>query len=212
MEINTNTPIPVFQNPIPVIPLTRSSRIARAISRWFSPPLMAAAATFLAAAESHTRAAWFWAFFIIIFSVLVPCIYILKLLKMGRVTDFDVYLREQRFGPYVIGLVCSGLSWLIMAIFHAPRIMVVMTGTAVGEGVIMFVINTRWKISAHAASTACVSTIMWRLLGPVGILALLTIPLVSWSRVRLGRHTVRQVIAGSFVGLFFTALVFIIWL
>ena len=204
----TETPLEPI---LPVLPMTRDRRIARWVSRLTSPPIMAVSGAFLSASEVTSRSGWFWAFFIIGFNILVPSGYILWLKRCGKVTDFDVYLREQRFWPYVVSLSCGGLTWLFMAIFHAPRLFIVISGATVGQGLVMFLINQRWKISAHAAGASGIAVLIWQLFGLASTPVLLLIPIVGWSRVRLGRHTLGQVIAGAVLGsiIFLTAL--IVW-
>ena len=200
MTIETSLTETTLESPLPRLPMTRERLAARWISRIASPPILAVGGAVLAASEIASRAAWFWAVFIIGFNILIPSGYILWLKRMGKVTDFDVYLREQRFWPYVVSLTCGAISWLAMAVLHAPRLLTILSGATVGQGLIMFIINQRWKISAHAAGTAGIAVLMWQLLGASGSPILLIIPLVAWSRVRLGRHTLGQVIAGSAIG------------
>lgn len=64
----------------------------------------------------------------------------------------------------------------------------------------MFLINQRWKISAHSAGIAGISVLIWQIIGTAGTPILLIIPLVGWARVRLGRHTLGQVIMGAVLG------------
>ncbi len=208
MTIETSLSETSLENPLPVLPLTRDRQVARWISRIASPPLMAVSGAIISALEIASRAAWLWMLYIIAFNILVPCAYILWLKRRGKVTDFDVYLREQRFWPYIVSLSCGGISWLAMAAFHAPRLFVVLFGATVGQGLIMFLINLRWKISAHAAGTAGIAVLIWQVLGAASSPVLLIIPLVGWSRVRLGRHSLGQVVAGSAIGatIFFLAL------
>lgn len=215
MSIETSYPEttlePTLDQCLPVLPLTRDRRVARWISRVTSPPVLAVGGTFLTASEIASRSAWFWAFFIVLFTIGGPAGYVYWLKRRGKVTDFDVYLREQRFWPYIVSLSCGAISWLILAVFHAPRLFTVISGATVAQGLIMFLINQRWKISAHASGTAGMAVLVCELLGRASMPILLIIPLVGWSRVRLGRHTRGQVIAGSALGalLFFAA--FTIW-
>jgi membrane-associated phospholipid phosphatase len=211
MTVETSLTETPLESPIPILPMTRARIAARWISRVACPPVLAVGGAVMSASEIASRAAWFWASFIVGFNILLPSAYILWLKRKGRVTDFDVFLREQRFWPYVVTLTCGAISWLVMAALHAPRLFVILSGASVGQGLIMFIINQRWKISAHAAGTAGIAVLMWQLLGASGAPILLIIPLVAWSRVRLGRHTLGQVIAGSAVGVTVYLLAFAIW-
>jgi membrane-associated phospholipid phosphatase len=204
---NTLAPVDL----LPCLPLTRSRRVARWVSRAASPPILAAGGTVMTAAQISEGAAWLWATFTIALSILVPSLFIVMLMKRGKITDFDVYLREQRYLPYLISVSCSSLSWLVLTLARAPHIFIIVTGAAAGQSILMFLVNLKWKISVHASGTACFAVLIWQLFGLPGAGFLLAIPLVAWSRVRLGRHTVGQVIAGSTLGAVLLFTIFKIW-
>jgi membrane-associated phospholipid phosphatase len=188
-----------LDSPLPQLPMTRDRKVARWISRVSCPPVLAVIGTLAVAAEVG-NIAWMWALFMIALSIVVPALYVLWLTRHGKVTDFDIYLRQQRFWPYVVGIACSAIAWLVMAIGRAPHLFILLSGASVGQEVVMFLVNQRWKISAHASSTASFAVLIWRILGAPATPVLLIIPLVAWSRVRLGRHTKGQVVAGSLLG------------
>lgn len=200
MALETSPTPPTQDHVLPSLPATRDRVVARWVSRLASPPLLAVICTALTAARSATSGAWGWAGFLVGFTILVPTLFIVWLLRQGKITDFDVYVRKQRFWPYVISLSCGALTWVVMSVGGAPQMFLVLSGAAVGQGLTLFLINTRWKISAHAAGTASFAVLSWQLLGSGGLPLLLIIPLVAWSRLRLHRHTFGQVVAGSALG------------
>lgn len=185
---------------LPQLPLTRDRRVARWISRFTSPPLLAATGSMLTAIRVSESGAWLWALFSISFTIFVPAAFILVLRKRGKVTDFDVFVREQRFWPYMVSVSCALIAWLVMALAHAPGLFILISAAAAIQAIVMFLVNLKWKISVHASGTACFAVLSWQLFGLPGASLLLAIPLVAWSRVRLGRHTTGQVIAGSALG------------
>ena len=85
--------------------------------------------------------------------------------------------------------------------FAAPILIITLGAAALVQVGIMFMINTRWKISAHAASMAVFVTLLVRLFGLPLLPSTVGIPLMVWSRVRLQRHTLMQTIAGSLLGI-----------
>jgi membrane-associated phospholipid phosphatase len=75
------------------------------------------------------------------------------------------------------------------------------------QWVIIFGITLSWKISVHCATAAGVAMWLWWLTGtPLPLLV--GVPLIAWSRVHLGRHTLAQTIAGSMLGCGLFLLVF----
>ncbi len=193
----TQQPTPAI---IPQLPATRSRSVARWISHVASPPLLAAGSSVMTATYMTGNAAWLWALFSIGFSILLPSVCIVFMMRRGKVTDFDIFVREQRFWPYLIGISCTLVTWLVMLLASAPHLFLVLTGAVAGQSIVLFLVNLRWKISVHATGTACFAILSWQLLGSWGATFLLAIPLVAWSRVLLGRHTTGQVVAGSALG------------
>jgi len=74
------------------------------------------------------------------------------------------------------------------------------TGIALIQILLVFLITLRWKISGHCTSAAGLSFLAIALYGEPMIPLTLIIPVVAWSRIRLGRHTLYQTIAGTFLG------------
>ncbi|NLE46614.1 MAG: phosphatase PAP2 family protein, partial [Chloroflexi bacterium] len=95
---------------------------------------------------------------------------------------------------------CGIGAWLLLLIGAAPRPLIVLGGALLVETLIIFVITLRWKISVHCAAAAGAATLVWSLIGtPLPLIV--GVPLIAWSRLRLQRHTLAQVVAGSVVGM-----------
>jgi len=193
----TNTPDKAL---LPVLPNSRTVKLAKAVSAIASPPILGTGGTILVAEWLDSTRGWMWAGFNILLVVLLPVGYILWLLRSRQVTDFDVYIREQRLRPYFFTLTCDGTSWLIGIIAHAPHLFLVLTGASFIQMLVMGIINLHWKISAHAATAASFSVMTSLLFGLWSLPVLLAIPLVAWSRVRLHRHTFAQTLGGAALG------------
>lgn len=174
--------------------------IARIISRVFSPPFVSIFCVIAAAAFLNTANAWAWAVFQVLFPTLIPVANVFWLLKTQRITDFDIFVREQRTSTYLITSICASLSVIIMLLANAERLQIAMSMVALLQSILLWSINRYWKISAHASAAAGFSILQLYLLGMSGLLFLSMIPLVAWSRVKLGRHTTYQTIAGSLLG------------
>jgi len=174
--------------------------MARWVSNVFCPPVLAVTAIFLVSFQLATLAAWLWSGFIFLVGIASPLAYILFQLKRGKVSDFEIYHREQRKGSYIFTLVCGSLTLLAMWLFAAPLLIIALGAAALFQVGIMFLINMRWKISAHAASMAVFITLLVYLFGRPMLPSTVGIPLMVWSRVSLRRHTLLQTLAGSALG------------
>ena len=175
--------------------------MARWVSNVFCPPILAFAGVFLISMQLASLAAWLWGGFVFLASIATPLGYILFQLKRGKVSDFEIYHREQRKGSYIFTLICGAFTLLVMYLFAAPILIITLGAASLLQVGIMFLINTRWKISAHAASMAVFVTLLVYLFGRPLLPSTVGIPLMVWSRVSLRRHTLLQTIAGSVLGM-----------
>ena len=174
--------------------------LAHVISRFGSPPVLSAVATALVGSTQSDPRAWHWAAVYVSVAILTPVLYLVWLLCRGQITDLGLPLREQRVRPLIFALVCAGLAWLVLAQGGAPEQMV-----ALARGLWLLIaailgITLSWKISVHSAVAASVATLVWYL-GGTAVPLLIGVPVVAWSRVRLGRHAVDETVAGALLGL-----------
>lgn len=179
---------------------TGTSRLlAEAVSAAFSPPLVAAVWLWFAldrVGEAHPR---IHTTLFILLGIGAPALYVVWLLRRGQVTDLDVSRREQRKGPMLVMVACSSLAWSLLWVMGASRATLILTGGLTLQSALMLAITLHWKISQHGAMSAWAGRLGWLLLDTP--LALLLVPLVVWSRVRLGRHTLAEAVAGALLGL-----------
>ncbi|MCE1253059.1 MAG: phosphatase PAP2 family protein [Anaerolineae bacterium] len=200
MEISPSTQTDLSPN-LPVVTQTRSIRVARFVSNVFCPPALAIYGILVVAATLATPAAWFWSGFEVFFGLVPSVGFILFQLKRGQVSDFEIYHREQRRGSYIFTLLSTSASIFIMWLFAAPILIISLLVAVILQVGLMFMINTRWKISAHASSMALFVTLLVFLYGRTLLPVTVGIPLMIWSRVSLRRHTLMQTIAGSLLGI-----------
>ncbi|MDE6795529.1 MAG: hypothetical protein K2J63_09545 [Muribaculaceae bacterium] len=141
--------------------------------------------------------------------VFVPMVLILLLKKIGMIEDVGLNGRQERLVPYIITIVCFGVTAWFMAAKGAPLWLSLFFAGGALATVICTVVNFWWKISAHAAGIAGVVALLIRIEKDGSaepelffwlILTLLLTGLLGSARVWLGRHTVWQVLAGYAVG------------
>lgn len=154
----------------------------------------------------------------------VPSLLILYLYRTGFLTDLNMPDRADRRLPYLItGLVYSVVTYLFafrMSLFSdtAPGVAVVLGGITLSI-LLVGLINTVWKISAHSVGLGGVlGTVMLMLVKHgdtdlfmpfVGLIVLSG--LVATARLQLNAHTISQVIAGLGLGLFVSGMA-VFWL
>ncbi|NLD42849.1 MAG: hypothetical protein GX657_05075 [Chloroflexi bacterium] len=183
----------------PPVPARWDGLVAHYVSQAFSPVVLTVAMVLWGAALAQAPGAWAWSGAYLILAIGAPVVYLLRLFRRGQITDLDLFLRAQRVRPLQFTLGAGSLGWLMLAVGGAPALLVVMTGALLALSVINYAVTLRWKISMHTTVAAAATTFTWTMTGHTFPL-LVGVPLVAWSRVRLGRHTTAQTIAGGAAG------------
>ncbi len=141
----------------------------------------------------------------LLFGAVLPFGYLYFLLRKEKVTQIDVPIRQQRTVPYLISVVIYLIGSLVLFIMGASVTVYALMVCYATNTLVVSLINTQWKISAHATGasgplTALALTFGWLLL-PFFLIVIL----VAWARVELKAHTPAQVVAGAFLGIVLTA-------
>lgn len=131
---------------------------------------------------------------------LLPIVYVVWLLRSGRIEDINMNRQERRL-PYLVAVVCASVAALVVYFGGGPAYLYHLTLLNVIALGAMGLINSVWQISNHA--TAIVSA-MW-VAGAVfdRWAAVVLLPLcigVCAARIYLRRHTPSQIAAGAALG------------
>ncbi len=142
-------------------------------------------------------------------SFLVPVFMILTLRNSGLLSSISMENKQERRLPmFLTSILYLGLSWMLFQ--KTPELIHL---SFLGISLVLLIstlITLAWKISIHAIAGAG-SSFFLILLGifenlpdlvGIGIGLLLLTGLIGWSRLKLDAHTVPQVLAGLFLGIF----------
>ncbi|MEN4013571.1 MAG: hypothetical protein AB1453_03680 [Chloroflexota bacterium] len=186
---------------LPILPQSWHYRTAEWISRLGSPPLLASFSIWIAThSQNPPNLVYPWAMITVFWMIILPASYLIYLRRTGQITDLDVFVRSQRIRPYTLSIFCSAAALVILLSSNAPRIFPIIAAGGLMNTIGLFLVNLKWKISAHAAAAAGLSFLAVLFAGAAALPALITIPLIAWSRVHLRRHTLAQTAAGSLWG------------
>lgn len=153
--------------------------------------------------EKGSRALYFFLAGLILVSI-VPTLFVLWLSWRGKVSDPDLPDRRERFKPYLSIAFFYGLVLIIFYRYSASFALLAITWCYIAVTLVGAFISLFWKISLHLAGVAGPVTAMVILLHPLwGLLYLVLLPL-GWARCYLKKHTVPQVVAGSFMSTMLT--------
>jgi membrane-associated phospholipid phosphatase len=133
-------------------------------------------------------------------------LYVFALRRGRRVGDFWLSARSERFVPALFLL--SAFAGLLMALYllDAPETLFHVTLSMGLAAASVAVLTLFWKASAHAAVAGHAAAAGLLVLGPLGVVFTLVLPVVLWARVASGAHTLPQVLAGAAVGAAFVFL------
>lgn len=193
---------------------TWAYHIANATSYIINPLCLQVLISVLVAQHFQVGREQVWRFtaLTLIFSCLVPLAYIYWMVKTGRTASLEIREREARTKPLLFGLGSNVLGGLLMVLGTTVPDAVVwgLVSVQLATTLIMLFITQWWKISLHmtglAGSLAVFCFIArheWvfqaghTISGAWVYPSLLSIPLLMWARVRVGAHTIPQVIGGS---------------
>ena len=140
--------------------------------------------------------------FLIVGCIFVPLfIWLYAKSKNGATTNFDVSDRKQRKSLFVFILPVLMLVTIIL--YRTGQSKTVCLSVFFGL-VITFVsqlVNLRIKSSLHVSMTIYLAFLIMPLNYIAGIIVLLLSVLIGWSRIVLGRHTLKEVLWGGGIGL-----------
>jgi membrane-associated phospholipid phosphatase len=138
-----------------------------------------------------------------IFGAFLPITTSLILIRKMH-TDMDITDRTKRTLPLFFAVCSYLIGFLVLLSMGAPALTTALMLIYSSNTLIILFINFSWKISIHTMGVAGPTVALTYLFGFAGLLFGLLIPLVMWSRVKLKKHTISQVIAGAIAGIILT--------
>ena len=176
------------------------------ISFIFHPMIISLAAFYLLlfAIEPHVQNALSVLIVCFVFSTFIPISTVLILKKIGKISDLDASQKEQRIFPLTLGIIYSGIAFLILTYMQANPLVRGLMFCYMTNTIITILITRYWKISIHAMGVGGPIAVLWLAEFQYPIPALLILIAVSYSRVILKAHTILQAVAGALLGLVLT--------
>lgn len=176
----------------------------RFLSNVLSAPVVAAAVTVIFSLYSPDI---FMSMFLgFLFLVAIPVLPFLYLLEK-KIIDFDASDRKKRTAILLAAIASYAVASLVFYQMGYNSMFLISTAYVFVSSAVVAV-NSFWKISIHAAGVAGPVTALVYVFGPQ-LLPLYTLAIVvGYVRLRLGMHTVLQVIAGVMLAILATFLTY----
>jgi hypothetical protein len=151
-----------------------------------------------------------WAGIFILFSVLIPLIYVFISVKKNRITDIHVFAKEQRMIPFIVAVVGSVLVLMYYIYSEVPTALIATILTLILNGAFFALTSKYYKLSIHTAAFASSLTMLaliinvnWLILSPILIL-------IIWSRMYRKRHTFIQLISSAIISSVLTSTILLL--
>lgn len=136
----------------------------------------------------------------VFFFSILPGTILFHLRRTGHIDQLYPNDRKQRGRLLLLGVTCYFLGSMVLLLLSAPTLMVGAGCAFCCNTLLVWLINRKWKISIHAAGVGG-GLLILLLAGGTGLWSLApALPLLAWSRLRLGSHTPAQVMAGASLG------------
>ncbi len=205
------------KNPFPLQPSCK--RLARAVS-WVLHPFLVPLYLMLVLLFSHTvfahyplRIKIYLIWVVVLFTMILPLLSLVVLRSLGKLTDYRVSRRSDRYLPLMLGVLFYLLCALTIAKIPSAFLLRKMMLAAAGCELFCLLVTLRWKISLHltgmGAAVALFSLLCIAGVGTLTAPLLLTVVgsgLLASSRLYLGCHDGLQILAGFCGGFAVTAL------
>jgi hypothetical protein len=175
------------------------------LARWVSilahPFVMVALMVLGAALRFGTPAEAVRTLGVVILLTLVPvAVLMLRQVRRGAWANVDASGRAERPVLFLVGT--AGLAVLLVySLVFRPQSFLLRGGTVTLAMVAACAVATRWlKVSLHMAFGTLATTTLVLLGSAIGWALVPAMPLLAWSRLRLGRHDRGEVVAGALAG------------
>ena len=190
----------------PILPTMTVQTLGRAITNVLNPfVIFTALYALVAFAEASPDGAVLYLALELLAAAAVAG-YVLLMRRLKRVGDFWISTRAERLVPAIVLLTTFVTLLATLYLLAAPENLFLLTLSMGLASAAVAVITFFWKASAHCAVAGHAAVAGLLLLWPVGLLFVLTLPLVVWSRVTPTAHTLPQALAGTVVGAVFALL------
>jgi len=141
-----------------------------------------------------------WFFVLFVSATIAPMMLIYGLKKIGKVSDYNITFREQRFLPLLVLVGVNMLGYELMRQLDAPSFLSGILFFNAVNTVFILLITLQWKISIHLFSFASSIALIFLHFGSPTLWMLAFVPLLMWSRIFLKAHNFMQTLVGGVIG------------
>lgn len=179
----------------------REYRAAGGFARWVSivlHPFAVFIALTMASVRVLAPQAFWSALCGVALAVLVSWAFVVQRRRSGQWSTVDASHPSERPLLYAVLLAVLAICWWWMRERAAPMGQGIL---AVAAMLVAAALLNRWiKLSLHMASLAFAAVSLFSLQPVLAVAAMLLLPLLAWSRLKLARHRPAEVVGGTLLG------------
>ncbi len=180
--------------------------LARALTDALNPFIIFTALYALVAfAEADTAGAFLYVALELLAAATVAG-YVVLMRHHSRVGDFWISARAERLTPALFLLAAFVALLAALALLNAPENLLLLTLSMGLASAAVALVTLLFKASAHCTVAGHAAAAGLLLLGSLGWIFAVALPLVVWARVVLGAHTTSEALAGAGAGAIFALL------
>ena len=180
--------------------MSLAPKLARSVSAATRLPLLAVPLFLAVGLEADSAVGLLWALLCIFLTSGLSMLYLLHLTRSGRVGDPRAIPRAERVGPLrVVAALHAGAFALVYGLGGPAELSAALLSYAIAT-VLFAALTPLINLSLHAAGAAGTAVCLAFVFGPWGLAAFVLLPAVFWARLRLGRHTIQELLLGALVG------------
>ena len=182
------------------------SQMAEIISYIFSPVFETPLIILLTMMINKTKDYWITILILtLVFVYLLPWLLFRLLMSLGKISDTDITKRQERH-LFFTGILIFFVIYMLFLYFINETSLFYFYLKLLIPFLCFFTINFFWKISGHMLVNSIFILLLYFYIDKsyIIIMGLLLLFLIGWSRIILKKHSLSQVLAGSFLaGLLF---------
>jgi membrane-associated phospholipid phosphatase len=173
---------------------------ARRCTYWLEPKNWLIVTVAAIGWHADGRAGLLWGLLAVLFTAVLPTLFISYGVRRGRWSDRNVGARRQRLVvlAFITASVAAGLA--VLAAGGAPRLLTSYLAFMLASVAVLALVTVVWKISIHCAVASGSVAILAFTYGPLVLPLYVLVAILGWSRVAMKDHTVAQVVAGAVLG------------
>lgn len=181
-------------------PNKRSKRVAKVISGATRLPLIAVPLFLVVGVAVGGGSGFLWALLCLSLTSGLSMLYLLHLMRSGRVGDPRRISQAERVGPLRVVAGLHAGAFAILSLLGAPAALQAVLLSYAISTVLFALLVPVTNLSLHAAGVSGAAVCLVFIFGAWGVLGALLVPSVLWARKTLNRHTPLELLIGLLVG------------